>query len=142
MLRFYAGAVGHLVQLVTSTDAGVRRHACLALAAVAAHSGELAEAVVAADAFPRALTGLKFPADERVRRAAALLVREVRVLSTRQETQPADHPYVVDERGRRAAALLVRRICPKSRQCLPNRHCPINKCVRRRRPACAQGAPS
>ena len=73
-----AGAVGHLVQLVTSTDAGVRRHACLALAAVAGHSAELAEAVVAADAFPRALTGLKFPADERVRRAAALLVREAR----------------------------------------------------------------
>ena len=79
MLRCHAGAVGHLVQLLTSTDGGVRRHACLALAAVAAHSGELAEAVVAADAFPRALTGLKFPADERVRRAAALLVREVRL---------------------------------------------------------------
>lgn len=74
-----AGTVGHLVPLVVSTDGGVRRHACLALAAVASHSVDLAEAVVAADAFPRALTGLKFPADERVRRAAATLVREVRL---------------------------------------------------------------
>lgn len=74
------GAVGHLVPLVVSTDGGVRRHACLALAAVAGHSADLAEAVVSADAFPRALTGLKFPADERVRRAAATLVREVRLL--------------------------------------------------------------
>lgn len=71
--------MGHLVALVTATDGGVRRHACLALAAVSGHSAELAEAVVAADAFPRALTGLKFPADERVRRAAATLVREVRL---------------------------------------------------------------
>ena len=36
-----------------------------------------AKIVDRAGVFPSALTGLKFPADERVRRAAALLVREV-----------------------------------------------------------------
>jgi hypothetical protein len=86
-----AGAIAHLVPLVVSTDGGARRHACLALAALAGHGTALAEAVVAADAFPRALTGLKFPGDERVRRAAATLVREVRPPADAQRPLSAKH---------------------------------------------------
>lgn len=46
---------------------------CSALAQVAKHSVDLAEVVVEADLFPKALTCLKFP-DEFVRKHAATLV--------------------------------------------------------------------
>jgi hypothetical protein len=49
---------------------------CCALAQVAKHSVDMAEAVVEAEAFPRALTCLQFP-DDLVRKHAATLVREV-----------------------------------------------------------------
>ena len=90
-----AGAIAHLVPMVVSTDGGARRHACLALAALAGHGAALAEAVVAADAFPRALTGLKFPGDERVRRAAATHVREVRPPADAQESGSPGHLFTM-----------------------------------------------
>lgn len=49
---------------------------CSALGQVAKHSVDLAEVVVEADIFPKALTCLAFP-DEFVRKHAATLVREV-----------------------------------------------------------------
>jgi hypothetical protein len=49
---------------------------CVALSQVAKHSLDLAEAVVEADVFPKALICLRFP-DEGVRIAAAALVRDV-----------------------------------------------------------------
>ena len=72
-----AGALPHLAEMVSSRDGGVRRKACSALAAVAAHNGELAALVLASKVFPRGLSSLKFP-DDKVRRDAAVLIREVR----------------------------------------------------------------
>lgn len=48
---------------------------CTALAQVAKHSVDLAEAVVEAEVFPKVLTCLQFP-DDTVRKASATLVRE------------------------------------------------------------------
>jgi len=57
-------------------EVGVTLQVCTALAQVAKHSVDLAEAVVEAEVFPKVLTCLQFP-DDTVRKAAATLVREV-----------------------------------------------------------------
>jgi vesicle coat complex subunit len=71
-----AGSIPHLVNLISSSDAKLKRQACCALAQIARHSLDLAETVIDGDIFPRVLLCFK-DMDFGVRRQTALLLCEI-----------------------------------------------------------------